>query len=259
MNRRKRAALAAPVLGLASLLAIAGPAAAAGGSAQADLTPINDANASGSAMVDVSGTTLTVNLAARGLLPGSPHAAHIHFAADARHECPTPSEDADGNGHVNTTEGGAAYGAVVVSLTKTGDTSAKSVLAVDRYDTAAAGKISYERGSIKVSTEVAKAVSDGQAVVVVHGVDYNGDGKYSGSEKSDLDPSLPTEATDPAICGVLEVSQMSSMPNGGVETGSGSTSTSGAEDTGLLALGGIAVLGGLGLAARRRLVRVSSR
>jgi hypothetical protein len=39
---------------------------------------------------------------------------------------------------------------------------------------------------------------------VVHGVDYNGDGTYSGEEMSDLDPSLPTEATDPALCGVLD-------------------------------------------------------
>ncbi len=257
MNRIQRVALAAPALGLASLMAIAGPAGAATSSTQATLKPINDANASGRAMVDVSGTTLTVNLAARGLVPDQPHAAHIHFAAEARHECPTASEDADGNGHINTTEGGAAYGAVVVSLTKTGDTSAKSVLAVDRFDTAPAGKISYERGSIKVSSEVGKAVKDGEAVVVVHGVDYNKDGKYSGSEKSDLDPSLPTEATDPALCGVLNVSQMSSMPNGGVETGSGSTSST--EDAGLLGLGGIAVLGGLGIVAARRRHLVGNR
>jgi len=250
MNRIKRAALAAPALGLVSLLAIAGPAAAATGSTQADLKPVNDANASGTAMVDVTGNTLTVSLAARGLLPDQPHAAHIHFAAEARHECPISSDDADGNGHINTTEGGPAYGAVVVSLTKTGDTSPKSVLAVDRYDTAAGGKISYERGSIKVSSAVAKAVKDGQSVVVVHGVDYDKDGKYSGTAKSDLDPSLPTEATDPAICGVLNVSQMSSMPNGGVETGSGSTA--GVEDAGLIGLGAIAIIGGLALTARRQ-------
>ena len=257
MNRLQRAALAAPALGLASLIAIAGPAAAATGSTQANLKPINDANASGTAMVSVSGNTLTVRLAARGLVPNQPHAAHIHFAADARHECPTASEDADGNGHVNTTEGGAAYGAVVVSLTKTGDTSPKSVLAVDRFDTAPAGKISYERGSIKVSSDVSQAVKDGQAVVVVHGVDYNKDGKYSGTEKSDLDPKLPTEATDPAICGVLNVSQMSSMPNGGVETGSGSSS--GTQDAGLLGLGSIAVLSGLGIVAARRRHPVGNR
>ena len=57
---------------------------------------------------------------------------------------------------------------------------------------------------IKTSDEVAQAIADGKGVVVVHGVDHNGDGVYSGDVPSDLDPSLPTEATDPALCGVLE-------------------------------------------------------
>jgi hypothetical protein len=257
MNRIKRLALAGPALGIASLLAVAGPATAAGGSTQADLKPVNGSKASGSAVVDVTGNTITVTMAARGLVPNQPHAAHIHFAAEARHECPSSADDTDGNGHINTTEGGPAYGAVVVSLTKTGDTSAKSVLAVKRFDTAVGGKISYERGSIHVSSGVAKAIKAGQSVVVIHGVDYNHDGKYDGTAKSDLDPSLPTEATDPAICGVLNVSQMSSMPNGGVETGSGSTT--GIEDAGLIGLGSIAVLGGLALAARRRFAGADAR
>jgi hypothetical protein len=258
MNSMKRAALAVPALGLVSLLAIASPASAANGSTQARLKPVNDANASGTAMVDVTGHTLTVTLAARGLLTDQPHAAHIHFGADARHECPIASDDADGDGHIDTTEGGPAYGPVVVSLTKTGDTSAKSTLAVKRFDTAPGGKISYERGSIKVSGAVADAINAGQAVVVVHGVDYNKDGKYDGSKKSDLDPSLPTEATDPAICGVLSASQMSSMPNGGVETGSGSTT--GTEHAGLIGLGGgAAFLGGLALVRRRRFTSSATR
>ena len=257
MTRIKRAAIAAPALGLATMLAVAGPAMGADGSTQANLKALNGSKASGSAMVDVTGNTISVTMAARGLVPNQPHAAHIHFAAEARHECPTTADDADGNGHVNTTEGGPAYGEVVVSLTKTGDTSAKSVLAVKRFDTAAGGKISYERGSIQVSSPVAKAIAAGESVVVVHGVDYNDDGKYDGAAKSDLDPSLPTEATDPAICGVLNVSQMSSMPAGGVETGSGSTA--GVEDAGLLGLGGMAILGGLALLGRRRSALVENR
>lgn len=257
MNSLKKAALAAPALGLVSLLAVAGPAVAADGSAQARLTPVNDASASGTAMVNVTGDTLTVTMAARGLLANQPHAAHIHFGADAKHECPTKADDSDGNGHVNTTEGAPAYGPVVVSLTKTGDTSPSSVLAVERYDTAAGGKISYERGSVKVSAGVARAVKAGESVVVVHGVDYNSNGKYDGAAKSDLDPKLPTEATDPAICGVLTASQMKATPGGGVETGAGSTT--GTEHAGVIGLGGLAFLGGLVLAARRRITAVTSR
>ena len=103
-----------------------------------------------------------------------------------------------------------------MSLTKTGDTSAASGLAVDRFDTAQGGKISYERGSIQVAPEVADAISKGQSVVVIHGVDHDHDGKYSGDTKSDLDPSLPTEATDPALCGALRAA-----PTGGMATGDG--------------------------------------
>jgi hypothetical protein len=38
-------------------------------------------------------------------------------------------------------------------------------------------------------------------------VDYNGNGMYDfkSAGKSDLDPNLPAEATDPATCGVLRV------------------------------------------------------
>lgn len=241
-------------LGLMAMVAFTLPAAAAGGSVQADLQPVagNGVAGSGTAMVTVDGTMLTVDMAATGLLADQPHAAHIHFGADARHECPKLSDDTDGDGHLNTTEGGPAYGEIVVSLTKTGDTSPTSALAVDRFDTAPGGSLSYQRGSIQVTDAVAANVQSGKAVVVIHGVDYNKDGKYSGDKKSELDPSLPTEATDPALCGVLAVSQMSGMPTGGVATGGGSTS--GTENVGLLAAGGLALLGGAALIARRRMI-----
>ena len=239
------------MLGVLALVCTA-PAMAATGSAQGNLTPINDKDAAGRAMVDVKGTTITVDLTSTGLLPDQPHAAHIHFGADARHECPTLSEDADGSGTLTTSEGAAAYGPIVVSLTKTGDTSPDSGLAVDRFDTAPGGKIQYERGSIEVDEAVAQAIVDGQSVVVVHGVDYDNNGQYSGETKSDLDPALPTEATDPAICGVMASSQMSSMPAGGVDTGGGSTGS--VENLDLIGSGGLAVIGGFAaLAARRKL------
>ena len=179
------------------------------------------------------------------MLADAPHAAHIHYGSDARHECPTLGvDDKNDNGRLTTTEGVPAYGGIVVSLTKTGDTSPKSGLAVDRFDTATGGTIDYERGSIKVSKAVADDIESGEAVVVVHGVDYNKDGKYSGSAKSDLDPSLPAEATDPAICGVLMAS-----PAGGVEAGAGSTG--GTEHLPLLAGGGLAAVAGIALFGRR--------
>lgn len=227
--------IATVALGSAALLPFlgAGIAQAADGNTMATLRPValNGVKANGTAMVTVSGNRVDVTMAASGLLADSPHAAHIHFGADARHECPKASDDKSGDGTLNTTEGGPAYGGIVVSLTKTGDTSPKSALAVDRFDTAPGGKLTYERGSINVSTDVAAAISSGQSVVVVHGVDHNGNGKYDGTTKSELDPSLPTEATDPAICGVL-----AAAPAGGMDTGAGGTSTPNNE--GMLLLGG---------------------
>jgi hypothetical protein len=238
--------IATVALGSAALLPFlgAGMAQAADGNTMATLRPValNGVQANGTAMVTVSGTKIDVTMAASGLLKDSPHAAHIHFGADARHECPVAGDDAKGDGTINTTDGGPAYGPIVVSLTKTGDTSPKSGLAVDRFDTAPGGKISYERGSINVSSEVAQAISEGKAVVVVHGVDHNDNGKYDGETKSDLDPSLPTEATDPAICGVLN-----SAPAGGMDTGAGGTSTPNNE--GMLALGGGLLIAAVGTGA----------
>jgi len=244
--------LASLALGSAALLPVLGAstAFAADGNANANLKPValNGVAGSGMASVAVKGTTITVTMAATGLLAGSPHAAHIHFGADARHECPIATDDSNKDGHLNTTEGGPAYGPVVVSLTKTGDTSAASTLAVDRFDTAKGGKISYERGSIKVSQTVADAIAAGKSVVVIHGVDYNHNGKYDGATKSDLAPTLPTEATDPALCGAL-----TAMPAGGVQTGAGGAS-SGTSDEGMLALGGglMLIAAGSGVYSVRR-------
>jgi hypothetical protein len=81
---------------------------------------------------------------------------------------------------------------------------------VDRFASAASdGDLRYERGSIKVSHEVARAIETGLAVVVVHDVQYNDTEAYDAGGPSDLNAAfgvdLPAEATDPAICGVLDV------------------------------------------------------
>ena len=58
-----------------------GPAFAADAWVSANLKPVagNGVEGSGTAMVEVTGTTITVTMAANGLLPDNPHAAHIHF------------------------------------------------------------------------------------------------------------------------------------------------------------------------------------
>ena len=249
-------ALAAPIVALP--LMAAAPALADGGSAfQATLAPVptNHVHGSGSAMVAFTGpTTVRVTVDASMLLDSSPHAQHIHFGAEARHECPTAAVAKLHNGHrsITTSDGAPAYGPITTSLTTHGDTSPKSGLAINRFP--ATGSYHYTR-TISVDAATATAIKDGEAVIVVHGIDYNGNGKYDNVlGASDLDPKLPAEATDPALCGVLAVSQMSSVPAGGAATGGGSTS--GIEDTGLLPLGaaGIVAAGGI-FASRRRLSR----
>jgi len=244
----------ASIAAAASLALAVGPAFAADSWVSANLKPVagNGVQGSGTAQVTISGTEVKVEMAATGLLPDQPHAAHIHYGETARHECPTLGDDTNGDHHLNTTEGGPAYGDIVVSLTKTGDTSPKSGLAVDRFDTAPGGKISYERGSINVTSAVAQDIASGEAAIVIHGVDHDKDGTYSGDTKSDLDPTLPTEATDPALCGLLVAA-----PAGGMQTGGGMTSTT--NDNGmLLAVGGIALVAAAGsgaVAARRARAR----
>ena len=249
-----RKLLAVPAAGAAVLMMTAAPALASSsaweGMGELQPVPVNDAPGSGSAMITLDGTTLDFTLAYQGLLAEAPHAAHIHYAGDARNMCPTAEDDADGDGFLTTTEGAPAYGGIKVSLTTEGDTSPDSGLAVDRFGVG--DDVSYSRGGVEVDQETADALADGEAVVVVHGVDHDGSGAYDEGDRgmSDLDPSLPGEATDPALCGVVEVSQMGGVPGGGVETGQAPVD---GQNLGLIAAGGVALAaGGALLVSRRR-------
>jgi hypothetical protein len=227
---RRTTKLAPLFLGLPLALSMTGSAYAAGTSLTANLDELNRSGANGTAMVTVDGNMIDVTIQATGLVEGdaAPHAQHIHFGEEARHECPTMDEAGDDD-KLDTTEGAPAYGPVAVSLTTEGDTSPDSTLAVERFP--AGGTIEYDRDNIEVSADLAEAIARGEGVVVIHGVDYDDSGKYDGDEKSDLSEDLPREATDPALCGVLSASA-----SGGVGTGLGGGASS--TDLGLVALGG---------------------
>lgn len=267
MRNTTRTVLAATTLGLCAAFATAAPALAADGSVQGELTPVpvNGVAGGGEAMIEIEGTTLSFTLAAQGLLAGAPHAAHIHYGDDSRNSCPTADDNTAAavqgetgpENHLTTSETAPAYGPIVVSLTTSGDTSPDSGLAVDRFSSD--GEFEYMRGDVQVTEELAQDILSGESAVVVHGVDHDGDGTYSMGERgvSDLDPTLPGEATDPAICGVLAASQVDDMPAGGVDTGAGSTT--GTENAGLIGAGAAAVLGGAYLAARSRRQSVRDR
>lgn len=204
--------VAASIIG-ASGAAPAAPQAEPSNVTRAKLEPLNNSGVKGNADVVVNGRKISVDLNARRLLKKMPHAQHIHFGAAARNECPTVRDDDNADHRLNTVEGQPAYGPVRVSLTTRGDTSAKSTLAVNRFPTARQGKVNYDRQGIDVSKRVKRAIRNGNAVVVVHGIDYNGNKKYDfRAGKSELDPKLPAEATDPASCGVLKPVQTASGP-----------------------------------------------
>ena len=189
---------------LAQGTASASIASDGGEKVKARLTELNGSDAFGKAQVRSSGRNLDVKIRAHGLAPGLPHAQHIHHGEQARHECPTLADDTNSDGRLTTSEGAPAYGPIVVSLTTSGDTSPGSALAVTRFPTAPNGHEKYDR-FITTSSDVARAIRQGEAVVVIHGVDYNGNGEYDfkSAGASELDGSLPAEATDPAVCGVL--------------------------------------------------------
>lgn len=196
----------------AFMTSMTGGAAVAGGDrpgetdTKADFIALNNSGVRGETEVDVLRRQLEIEVEATGLAADLPHAQHVHFGEQARHECPDVADDANGDFRLTTAEGLPAYGPIQVSLTTRGDTSPASGLAVTRFPTAPGGVIDYERVT-STSDAVADAIERGDGVVVIHGVDYNNNGIYDfdSAGASELSSDLPAEATDPAACAPLHV------------------------------------------------------
>ncbi|MCE0488149.1 hypothetical protein [Ornithinimicrobium sediminis] len=239
------AALALPVLFPAAALADAHDGAE---TYVAQLGALNSSGASGTAEVTLEGDQLTVMVTASGLLADQPHAQHIHYPEEGEGSCPTGDADEDGDGFVNTSEGAPFYGGIVVSLTTEGDVTPDSGLAIDRFPTAPGGEVMYERTfTVPEGFDAAEDLTE--SVIVVHGIDANDNGEYDmdGAGASDLDESLPAEATNPALCGAL-----SPAGEGGVPSGLGGSN--GIENSALMlaGAGSIAAAAGVVLYSRRR-------
>ncbi|MGB3186598.1 MAG: CHRD domain-containing protein [Ornithinimicrobium sp.] len=229
--------------------AVAAPASAQDDSTEltANLSQLNDSGVSGTAWGMLEGNMLEIKIEADGLLADAPHAQHIHIGG--QNACPDPTMEGTGfEGAIRTLDAADSYGGVQVSLTtEPGETTPEAALDVENFPTGPT--VNYER-TIELPDDVAADIAAGDGVVVLHGVDHNGSGTYDGDQESDLDPNLPSEATDPAACGEFDVAQMS-MPEDGVATGGGSTE--GTENAGVLALGAVALgAGAFGVAATRR-------
>jgi hypothetical protein len=204
--------------------------AAADTTVKAKLVEQNGSSVSGTVSLTALGNGgLKVVIHSQGLVPGQPHAQHIHGSAHGGHfGCPTlKKNDTDGDGVLTNEEATGEYGTVFLALTTSGGATPQDGLAVDRMPVADSnGRLDYER------TFTAKSVPDGllehlsSLHVVQHGIDVNNNDKYdvaalgvsTFAENLGV-PDVPEEATNPASCGVVQGAGMAGRPRGGVETG----------------------------------------
>jgi hypothetical protein len=258
MTRLRNSLVLATAVGLLCLPA----SAAADTNVKAKLVELNDSGASGAATLTATDDgALKVVIRSQGLVPGVPHAQHVHGSGHGGHfTCPTVKEaDTDGDGILTNEEGMGEYGTIFFPLTTKGSATPKDALAVDRMPVAdSEGRVSYER------IFPAEMLPDGllenlsSLHVVQHGIDVNNNGKYdlaalgeSTFAKNQGKPGIPEEATNPALCGVVQGAGAAGPARGGVETGG--TAAVGLNAP-LIAAGAIALLvaGGVALSAAAR-------
>jgi hypothetical protein len=255
MNKKMRF-LAVPALAISAVALAGSPAMAAhDGSYSSTLGQLNGTTGTGTITLDVAGDQATVNLQVSGLAETFmdapfPHVQHIH--GGAKGVCPTPADDANGDGIINVAEGVPGYGDILTTLTTSGaSTPAEGLnLALGGQG----GTYSVQR-TITIDEATQKSLAAGTAVVVVHGLDAATAGvpaEVFGSP-SEIAPELPLGATSPALCGTLVKTQMGEMPYGGADTGVATESSS--NTAGMIALGGglvLAAAAGGTYAVRRR-------
>jgi hypothetical protein len=241
-----------------AMASVAASAMVFAGSASADTTvtatlkPLNDSGAGGTVRLTAGDDgSLTVVIHSHGLVPGQPHAQHIHGSLDGggHFMCPsTKRDDANGDGVLTNEEAMGEYGTIYFALTTRGGSSAASGLAVDRMPVAdSTGHLSYRRtfSADRVPDALLRHLSS--LHVVQHGIDPNGNGTYdvkslgvSTFARNLGVPGVPEEATDPATCGLVTGAGASMAPHGGVETGGGSPDDRSGQ---LAALGGVLLAG----------------
>jgi hypothetical protein len=181
--------------------------------------PTNKVDGLGNATIRLNGTVATVSITTKGLLNGQPHAMHIH--AGEKGACPTVEAAREHNGHlsISTLDGAAFYGHPRVALTTRGDFGVASILEFSRFPDV--GNIVYKR-TLRLRPNTARFIRKNLAVIVIHGIDYNGNGSYDDTlGGSDLNSALSAEATAPALCGELLAGRAAQQSaQGGVYTAS---------------------------------------
>jgi len=240
------------LLALAVLLVAPSGPAVGDTTVTAHLTEANHSGVTGTATLSAtSGGGLRVVIRARGLVPGVPHAQHVHGTGGGGHfMCPSGADDTNGDGLLTNEEASGEYGNVFLALTTRGDASAKSGLDLARMPVAdTSGRLTYDRtfSAAELPDGLVKYLSD--AHVVQHGIDVNHNGRYdvagagiSTFAKNLGVPGVPEEVTDPASCGMVTGARTSIPPRGGMETGGG---PGGSVNVPVGALGGLLLVGSL--------------
>jgi hypothetical protein len=218
------------VLAAASAMLCLPTSAAADTTVKAKLMEQNNSGVTGTVgLTALDNGGLKVVIRSEGLVPGQPHAQHIHGAAGGKHfMCATlEKNDTDGDGVLTTEEAGGEYGGIFMPLTTSGGAEPQDGQDLKRMPVAdSEGRVNYERAFS------AEMIPDGvlehlsSVHVVQHGIDVNNNGQY------DLDAlgvstfaenlgrtGVPEEETNPASCGVVMAAGMPQRPRGGVETG----------------------------------------
>ena len=279
---KKSALLAAPTVAVGiAMFALPGIASAASATSyQADLKPVAlntpAGAASGHLMLSLNGNQATITETVSGLaasiptdtatldslgIPAAfagkpfPHVQHIHINGGGG--CPTAAADGNKDGLITVVEAQDDYGPIGTTLSTSGDTSPQA--AADVTIAPGGGSYTYKR-TIALDQATLTAIKAGKAEIVVHGLNPANAPKASLTTPNSLGVTLPGAskqvaaiATAPALCGALNVSQMSSMPSGAAATGGGSTA--GLQHEGLLAGGAALIAAGAvagGFAVRRR-------
>jgi hypothetical protein len=162
--------------------------------------PTNHVTGTGTATIQIHGDVATVTVDTNGLL-AAVHLMHIHGGTG---NCPPAyaAQVVDGHRFIGAGVGDKFYGGVVTSLTQGGDTSPQSHVISNLYP--AVGNIRYTR-TLTLGPGVASLISQGLAVIVVHGIDYNGNSVYDDSLGKGV------EAAAPALCGPLFPGQTASI------------------------------------------------
>lgn len=162
--------------------------------------PLNRVTGSASATLLLRGNVAAVTVDAHGLL-NAVHLMHIHGGTG---NCPPASVAQVFNGHrfISASVGDKYYGGVVTSLTQLGSTGPNAHLDSLLYPVG--GSIRYTR-TLTLGPGVASEIREGLAVIVVHGIDYNGNGVYDNY----LGPG--SEAGAPALCGALFPAQTATI------------------------------------------------